>query len=84
MKHVQEIRDELIFQLYGAGQSIALQLQTIQRQAKRGGFDYTEKEIMDQLYFLRDQGYLVFERDALGVERYRITAAGCLFKESNS
>jgi len=83
MTRVQQIRDELVLQLYGAGQSVALQLSFIQRQVKRAGFDFTETELLNQLHFLRDQGYVNFETDTLGVQRFRITAAGCLFKESN-
>jgi hypothetical protein len=83
MTREQEIRDELILQLYGAGMSVALQLKFILKQTKREGRDYSEKELLDQLHFLKGQGLVSFEQDATGVQRFRITAAGCLFKESN-
>ena len=55
MKREQEIRHECLLQLYGS-KEIAISAAHIRKVAKRQGFDYSEQEIRDALFFLRGQG----------------------------
>ena len=84
MTRAQEIRHECLLQLYGA-QQIPIAPAHVRKVAKRQGFDYTETEIGDALYFLKGQGFAERLTDAAtGELRYRITSAGTLQFENES
>jgi hypothetical protein len=83
MTRAQEIRHEVLLQLYGS-QSIAISILHIKKVAKRGGFDYGETELRDAIYFLRGQGFCEYVTDeATGEQRYRITSKGTLHYENH-
>lgn len=83
MTRAQEIRHEVLLQLYGS-QSIPVSKAHIRKVAKRGGFDYTETEIGDAVFFLNGQGFAEALRDeATGETKYRITSRGTLHYEAN-
>ena len=78
MKREQEIRHECLLQLYGS-KEIAISAGHIRKVARRQGFDYSEQEIRDALFFLRGQGLCepVLD-DSTGELRHRITSKGML------
>ena len=81
MKREQQIRHECLLQLYGS-KEIALSAPYICKIARREGFDFTDQEIRDALFFLRGQGLCEIVRDdATGQIRHRITSAGMLHWE---
>jgi len=81
MTRIQEIRHECLLQLYGSNE-IPLAPAHIRKVARRQGFDYSEQEIRNALFFLAGQHFCESEIDrATGVERYRITSAGMLHWE---
>ena len=82
MNRAQEVRHECLLQLYGS-KEIAISAAHIRKVARRQGFDYTEQEIRDGLFFLRGQGFceVVLDRGT-GESRHRITSAGMLHWES--
>lgn len=83
MTRPQEIRHEALLQLYGAGQSMKLSAEHVAKVAKRGGFDYSAKEVEDALLFLAGQGFAKSEvNSATGEIRYQITSAGVLQYEN--
>lgn len=83
MTRAQEIRHEVLLQLYGS-QSIAISIEHIKRVCKRAGFDYGETELRDAIYFLRGQGLCEYVTDdATGEQRYRITSKGTLHYENH-
>lgn len=83
MTRAQEIRHEVLLQLYGS-QVIAIGILHIKKVAKRGGFDYSETEIRDAVFFLRGQGFCEYVTDeATGEQRYRITSKGTLHFENH-
>ncbi len=78
MTRDHEIRHECLLQLYGS-KEIPISAAHIRKVARRQGFDYTEQEIRDALFFLRGQGFCQIVRDAAtGEVRERITSAGML------
>ena len=78
MTREQEIRHEVLLQLYGSG-SIPISLAHIKKVARRGGFDYLETEIRNAAHFLKGQGFCVEVQDAAtGEVRFNITSAGML------
>lgn len=78
MTRAQEIRHEVLLQLYGS-QAIAISIEHIRRVCKRAGFDYGETELRDALYFLTGQGFAEKNTDqGTGEVRYRITSKGTL------
>lgn len=83
MTRAQEIRHEVLLQLYGS-QVIAISIEHIRRVCKRAGFDYSETELRDALFFLRGQGFAEYIVDeATGEQRYRITSKGTLHFENH-
>ncbi len=81
MTRPQEIRPECLLQLYGS-KEIPLSNDHIRKVARRQGFDYSDVEIRDALFFLRSQGFCETIRDpATGENRHRITSAGMLHYE---
>jgi len=81
MSRDHDIRHECLLQLYGSKQ-IAISAEHIRKVARRQGFDYTELEIRDALFFLRGQGMCEIIRDrATGETRHRITSAGMIHWE---
>ena len=82
MTRTQEIRHEVLLQLYGS-QIIPLSIEHIRRVCKRAGFDYSETELRDALFFLKGQGLCEVVADpATGEQRHRITSAGTLRYEN--
>ena len=83
MTREQDIRKEVLFQLFSAGTTIAKEPAQIARVANRdGGFDgMTPGEAKAACVFFKDLGYVAEEGTAAGVVRYRITAAGVMAKE---
>ncbi len=81
MERNQEIRHECLLQLYGSG-AIAISAAHMRKRAKREGFDYSEIEIRDALHFMVSQEFAEDIQDpGTGEVRYRITAAGILYRE---
>jgi hypothetical protein len=79
MTRAQEIRHEVLLQLHGAGSSIAISPAHIGKVAKRQGFDYSETEVRDALFFQVGQGHAEKLTDpATGEVRYRITSRGMI------
>lgn len=82
MTRAQEIRHEVLLQLYGS-QVIPISIEHIKRVCRRAGFDYSETELRDALFFLRGQGLAEYVVDeATGEQRYRITSKGTLHYEN--
>ena len=78
MKREQEVRHECLLQLYGS-KEIPISAAHIRKVARRQGFDYSEQEIRDALFFLRGQGLCKLIVDpATGEQRHRITSPGML------
>ncbi len=83
MTRAQEIRHECLLQLYGS-KEIPLSAPHIRKVCKRQGFDYSETEIRDALYFLTGQGFAErLPSEATGEVRHRITSRGMLQYESS-
>ncbi len=81
MTRNQEIRSEIMMQLYGA-RPLALSAEHIEKQARRQGYDYTMSEINSELVFLNDQKQVIcVVSDITGQTRWRITADGVLAYE---
>lgn len=79
----QQIRGEVLLQLYGAGQGISLGLPQIHRTAQRSGLLCTAQEIQQAALFLVGQGHAQKVLDqATGEQRFEITSAGVLHKEN--
>ena len=84
MKRDQEIRHECLLQLYGA-KEIPISAEHIRKIARREGFDYSERDVRDALFFLRGQGLCELILDPVtGQQRHRITSAGMLHWENGS
>src|SRR5207237_8930838 len=78
MSREHEIRHECLLQLYGS-KEIPISAALIRKVARRQGFDYSEQEIRDALFFLRGQALCEAIREpATGELRNRITSAGML------
>lgn len=78
MTRAQEIRHEVLLQLYGSGR-IPISVEHIRRVCKRAGFDYSDTELRDALFFLKGQGFAEALTDAAtGEVRHRITSTGIL------
>lgn len=82
MTREEEIRHECMLQLYGS-RPLGISIAHIVKQAQRGGYDYSEREIKTAITFLLDQLFAVEQRDAAtGEIRFRITAKGQLHWEN--
>lgn len=80
---LQDIRKESLLQLYGS-KEIPLAAAHIRKVCKRQGFDYSELEIRDALYFLAGQGFAERLADpASGEIRHRVTSKGMLHYEQS-
>ena len=78
MTPAQSIRHECLLQLYGS-KEIPISAELIRKVARRQGFDYSDADIRDALFFLRGQGLCEAVTDpATGQVRHRITSAGML------
>src|SRR5213078_2437061 len=78
MIRTHDIRHECLLQLYGS-KEIPISAAHIRKVARRQGFEYSEQEIRDALFFLRGQGFCQIVRDPVtGEVRERITSAGML------
>jgi hypothetical protein len=83
MERKQEVRHECLLQLYGSG-AIPLSGKHVRKVAHRGGFDYSEIEVRDALFFLVSQKFADDMQDpGTGEVRYRITATGILHWEKS-
>ena len=78
MTREQQIRHECLLQLYGS-KEIPISATLIHKVARREGFDYSEREIRDALFFLVGQGFCEKVREeATGEVKHRITSKGML------
>ncbi len=78
MTRAHEIRHECLLQLYGS-KEIPLSAAHIAKVARRQGFDYSDQEVRDALFFLRGQGLCqTLEDPRTGEVRQRITSEGML------
>jgi hypothetical protein len=83
MKTEHGIRHECLLQLYGS-KEIPIAAAHIRKIARREGFDYSDQEIRNALFFLRGQGLCELILDpATGEQRHRITSAGMLHWENS-
>jgi len=81
MTRNQEIRKEVLLQLYGM-RPLPLSPFSIARRARRAQFDFTEKEIKAECEFLRGQVLAeAIEDPASGETKYAITSRGVLEQE---
>lgn len=84
MTRDQELRHEVLTQAKAVGLSIALSVERMTKQARRGGFDYTAREITEACIFLEEQGFLAKLPDpATGVVLWKINSKGVLHCEQN-
>jgi len=84
MTRSHDIRHECLLQLYGS-KEIPISAAHIRKVAGRQGFDYSEQEIRDALFFLRGQGMCELVRDgATGEVRQRITSKGMMHWEQSN
>jgi len=82
MNRTQEIRHECLLQLYGA-KELGVTAAHVRKKAKREGFDYSEQEVGDALFFLAGQEFAKrLQEPATGVVRYQITSKGMLEYEN--
>jgi hypothetical protein len=78
MNQLNELRHECLLQLYGS-KEIPISAAHIRKVARHQGFDYTDAQIRDALFFLRGQGFCELLIDPVtGEQRHRITSAGIL------
>jgi len=81
MTRNQEIRTEVLLQLYGL-RPAALSPYAIARRARRAQFDFTESEVRAECEFLKGQGLAsTLEDPASGETKYVITSRGVLEQE---
>jgi len=84
MTRAQEIRDEVLLQLKGAGQRLGLTSEHMSKRARREGEDFSVDEILEGALFLVGQGFAErMQSAASGEIRFRITSKGVLEFESN-
>lgn len=82
MTRAQEIRKEVLLQLKGAGE-LGRPIARIVKDAHNQGFDYTETEIRDAIYYLKGFGFVETSTDpATNASRPRITAQGIAHYEN--
>ena len=76
MNRAEEIRKEILLQVY-AVRPLGLLIDRLERDARKQGYDYTQREIERELQFLVDEN-LLFELQARGTTRkfYRISPVG--------
>lgn len=78
MTRPQEVRYECLLQLYGS-KELPLSPEHMVRIARREGFDFSETEIREGLFFLKGQRLCEQLVDpATGEVRFRITSQGML------
>lgn len=83
MTRAQEIRKEVLLQLKGAGE-LGRPVERMVKDARNQGYDYTETEIRDALYYLKGFGFVEpIEDAATNAKRHRITAPGIKHYEDN-
>jgi hypothetical protein len=84
MTRAQEIRHEVLLQLYGK-QAIPSTITSVKRASDRARNDYSEHELRDALFFLVSQGYASKQTNpATGEIEYLVTGAGTLFFENGN
>ena len=84
MTRNQEIRKEILLQLYAA-RPLAHSPALIARQGKKAGLDYSENEIAAECAFLAGQGLIGDVEDtASGELKFAITSKGVLEYERNN
>ncbi len=62
MERKNDIRKEILFQLYGV-RPLSLSAARIARDCRKGGYDYTPDEIKSELQFLEDEKLIIGERE---------------------
>jgi len=76
MERNDQIRKEILLQLYAA-RPLTLTPDRIARDAKKQGYDYTVREIKQELVYLADNGLLIEIGDpGVSAKLYRIHAKG--------
>jgi len=84
MTRNQEIRKEILLQLYGL-RPVPLSPYAIARRAQRAQFDFTEREIKAECEFLVGQGLAsTVEDPASGEVKYVITSRGVIEQENGA
>ena len=84
MTRNQEIRKEVMFQLYGM-RPVPLSPDAIARRARRAQFDFTEREIKAECEFLKGQGLAEsLEDPASGETKYVVSSRGVVDQEKGS
>jgi hypothetical protein len=84
MSRNQEIRKEVLLQLYGM-RPLPLSVFAIYRRARRAQFDFSEREILAECEFLKGQGLAGSLVDpASGETKYMITSRGILEQERDA
>lgn len=84
MTRPQQIRDEILLQLYGAGQRIGLTAEHMAHTSRRQGDDFSAAEFTEECLFVVGQGFAErIQAAATGEVRFRITSAGKLEFEAN-
>lgn len=82
MTRVQEIRKEILMQLY-ASRPIAMSPALIARQARKSGLDYTENEVRAECSFLHGTELAQLLGDmGTGETRYAISSKGIMHHEN--
>jgi repressor of nif and glnA expression len=76
MNRVEQVRKEILFQVYGV-RPLTLDAARIERDARKQGYDFSAPEIRRELVFLADEGLLIrVVEPGTTSERYRIHANG--------
>jgi repressor of nif and glnA expression len=81
MTRPQEIRKEILLQLYAA-RPLAKSAAFMAREAKKTGYDYRETEVVAECAFLDGGELIEKKRDGSGEIRYAITHKGILEYEN--
>ena len=79
----EQIRDEILMQLY-ASRPLPLSVSRIERDARKGGYDYTKREILAEAHFLKGED-LCAEKEMPGKTElhFEITSHGVRHYEQN-
>ena len=78
-----DIRKEILLQLYGV-RPLQITAARIARDSRKQGYDYSESEIIRELYFLSDSGLITSDTQAGTTDQvYRIHASGVIHYEQH-
>jgi len=83
MKRTEQVRKEILLQLYGS-RPIALSAERIERDARKQGYGFTAFEIERELQFLMDEELIAqVELKGSAIRLFRILSAGVKQFEGN-